>query len=448
LQDEPLKADVWLLEDEATDAAADAGPTADTVRRALESAAPVAFGRSDEERDAHGLAAPVLEVRSGAAVAVVAFEREGVSFGPDEERAATVYASAVGHALTVPVPGPTGASARRKAPIDPASAGILGHSPATRELLATLDAILPSTNRPDAPPILVTGASGTGKELVAQYLHRNSERRRNGPFVSFNCAAARGDTLESRLFGHVKGAFTGAIADQPGFFRAADKGVLFLDELGDMPLEAQALLLRALETRRIQPLGSVREVPVDVLVIAATNADLEKAVASGQFRRDLYFRLAGLLVELVPLSWPSRLPDLPVLAAYYIDLHERALGYRTRGLMPETLAALRHYEWPGNVRELSTVCQKLVTFTRPGEPIDLPRARRACREIFDGPRNPHVEVQLLDEDITYGDAVRILRSVLVEQRLKRFGQNVNAAAQSLRLSTATFYRYGGRARER
>ena len=419
------------------------------MRRALESGAAVVLAGEDTDGKPHGLVAPVLEARSGAMVGAVVFERDGDPFRPAEERAATIYAAALGHCLTVPVVGPSvPAVLRRRVATDPASAGILGHSPATRELLATLDAVLPSTNRVDAPPILVTGASGTGKELVAQYLHRNSERRRSGPFVSFNCAAARGETLESRLFGHVKGAFTGAIADQPGLFKAADKGVLLLDELGDMPLEAQALLLRALETRSIQPVGSVRETPVNVLVIAATNANLEEAVQKGQFRRDLYFRLCGLVVELVPLSSPSRLADLPVLLAHFIDLHERALGYRTLGLLPETLRALRHYEWPGNVRELSTVCQKLVTFTPPGEPIDLPRARKAYREIFDGPRNPHPEASLFDEDIGYHDAMRATSKALIEQRLHRFGGSAASAAASLRLTVPTFYRYWGKVRDR
>src|SRR5262249_41150069 len=159
-------------------------------------------------------------------------------------------------------------------------------------------ALLPSTCRADAPPILVTGESGTGKELVAQYLHHCSPKRDRGPFQAFNCAGLYGDLGESRLFGHARGAFTRAVTDALGLFRAANNGVLLLDEIGELPLDAQALLLRVLETRAVQPLGETKTFPVDVQVIAATNRKLEEEIAAKHFREDLYYRLSGLQIEL------------------------------------------------------------------------------------------------------------------------------------------------------
>lgn len=229
----------------------------------------------------------------------------------------------------------------------------------------------------------MTGESGTGKELVARYLHYRSAKRHRGPLQAFNCAAVRGELAESKLFGHTRGAFTGAVADTVGLFRTANRGVLFLDEVGELPLDSHALLLRVPETRTIQALGDTREVPVDVQLIAATNRRLEDEVVTGRFREDLYYRLSGLRVELKPLRDPARIADLRPLVAFYIARHERLLRKKTMGLTAAAFRVLLRYSWPGNVRQVNNVCLSLVTHARAGAWIDVADIQalrpRCCR---------------------------------------------------------------------
>ncbi len=199
--------------------------------------------------------------------------------------------------------------------------------------------------------VLIRGESGTGKELVARALHQASPRR-EGRFVAVNCAAIPPALLESELFGHLRGSFTGADSDREGRFQAASGGTLFLDEIGDMPLELQAKLLRSLQERQVEPVGSSKPVPIDVRILAATHQDLEQLVESGSFRRDLYFRL-----NVVPLTVPplrERLEDIPLLARHFL----RRLGEPEVKLEPSALECLRRYSWPGNVRELENMVER------------------------------------------------------------------------------------------
>ncbi|MDR3640610.1 MAG: sigma-54 dependent transcriptional regulator [Humidesulfovibrio sp.] len=214
---------------------------------------------------------------------------------------------------------------------------------------------------PSEATVLILGESGTGKELVADGLHRASPRARK-PLIKVNCAALPADLLESELFGYVKGAFTGAVKDKPGRFQLAHGGTLFLDEIGDMPASLQAKLLRALQEKIVEPLGSVKPVETDVRILAATNRDLRTDVASGRFREDLFYRLAVLEIQIPPLR--DRTGDLPLLAGHLL----RKLGTKNhkeiRAIAPAFVEALTHYNWPGNVRELENVLERALILAR------------------------------------------------------------------------------------
>ncbi len=217
-------------------------------------------------------------------------------------------------------------------------------------------------------PVLVTGESGTGKELVARILHRESERA-TGPFVAVNVAAIPGDLLEADLFGHTRGAFTGAHRSKPGKFLAAQGGTLFLDEVGEMPASLQAKLLRVLQEREFYPLGADRPVRVDVRVIAATNRNLAEQVRSGHFRGDLFYRLNVLTLELPPLR--ERTEDIPALAGWLLERHANSGSIPERSLSAEAVEWLGQYTWPGNVRELENTLVRAATFAQ-GPVIRVP----------------------------------------------------------------------------
>ena len=390
------------------------------------------------------LCAPVADSLTGSVVAALCFQNEaGRSFKAEDLEWLTAYATALGQALTLHVSGQQRtqefeAGWRRVQDSD--GPEIVGDSEATRHLLETLNALLPSTTRADAPAILVTGGSGTGKELVARYLHHYSPKRSRGPFQAFNCAGLRGELAESKLFGHVKGAFTGAIADAPGLFRAANNGVLLLDEVGELPPEGQAILLRVLETRTVQPVGDTKSFPVDVQISLATNRSVEEEVAAKRFREDLYYRVSGLQVELVPLRDPRRIADIRPLLAHFLARHERALKKKTMGLTRDALRALLQFSWPGNVRQVSNVCSSLVTHTPPGALIDVADIRRLRPDVLSGPKNPHPEAYLESGDASYGEALRAFRKKVILDRLRQHGSVFEAAA-SLKISGPTFYRY-------
>jgi DNA-binding NtrC family response regulator len=213
---------------------------------------------------------------------------------------------------------------------------------------------------PSRSTVLIQGESGTGKELIAKALHANSPRR-DKPFVPVNTGAMPTDLLESTLFGHVKGAFTSAVATKKGLFEIANNGTLFLDEIGTMGMDTQAKILRVLQDKRFMHLGGVQELQVDVRIIAATNVDLRQAVREGKFREDLYYRLNVITVDLPPLR--NRREDIPLLAAHFLKRYSDENGLELRQLAPEAMRALVDYEWPGNVRELENVIERGVVLS-------------------------------------------------------------------------------------
>jgi two-component system response regulator PilR (NtrC family) len=205
--------------------------------------------------------------------------------------------------------------------------------------------------------VLVTGESGTGKELAARAIHFNSLRR-DHPFVALNCGAVPETLLESELFGHVRGAFTGADTNKKGLIEVADRGTIFLDEIGEMNLTMQVKLLRVLQERRYRRLGGTEESPADIRIVAATNQDLPKLVADGKFREDLYYRINVIPIQLPPLR--ERDEDVPLLATHFLEKHATRAGKPVRGISQEAIDLLMRYTWPGNVRELENVMERCV----------------------------------------------------------------------------------------
>jgi|GEM_PF-6610 len=247
---------------------------------------------------------------------------------------------------------------REQAARAPGFEELLGAAPAMQRVFEHIDKFAPAKSA-----VLITGETGTGKELVARAIHRRSPRA-DKLFVPLNCAAIPGELLESELFGHVRGAFTGATADREGKFAAADGGTLFLDEIGDMDLRLQAKLLRALQEGVVEPVGSNRRVRVDVRVVSSTNRDLEAAIKSGAFREDLYYRLNVLRIELPPLR--ERASDVPALAASFLAEFGRELGKGALALEPAAADALRAHRWPGNVRELRNLMERAAVLAERG----------------------------------------------------------------------------------
>ena len=229
---------------------------------------------------------------------------------------------------------------------------IIGASPKMRSLFDMISTIAPQSSR-----VLITGESGTGKELVARAIHENSARSKT-PFVTINCGAFPETLLESELFGYMRGAFTGANENRRGLFQAADGGTLFMDEIGNMSLTMQVKLYRILQEGKVRPVGSTEETSVDVRVIAATNKDLEKEIAEGRFREDLFYRLNVIPIHLPPLR--ERREDIPLLARAFLDRYAKSMNKKIEGIEPEAMRRLEVYEWPGNVRELENTIERAV----------------------------------------------------------------------------------------
>mgnify|MGYP001497415805 FL=1 len=236
---------------------------------------------------------------------------------------------------------------------------IIGNSKSVMEIHAVIDKVAQTEAR-----VLITGESGTGKELVAHNIHERSNRSK-GTFIEVNCAAIPSELIESELFGHLKGSFTSAVKDRQGKFEAANNGTLFLDEIGDMSLAAQAKVLRALEESKIQRVGSQKDISVDVRVIAATNKDLKKEIENGNFREDLYHRLAVIMIEVPELS--KRKSDIPILISHFSKLISKEQGIETKEFNSDSLKLLEDYEWSGNIRELRNVVERLIILG--GNPI-------------------------------------------------------------------------------
>ena len=229
---------------------------------------------------------------------------------------------------------------------------MIGNSPAIGAIKSIIDKVAPTEAR-----VLVTGPNGTGKELVAHWLHQKSNRA-DGPMIEVNCAAIPGELIESELFGHIKGAFTSAHKDRAGKFEAANQGTIFLDEIGDMSLSAQAKVLRALQESRIQRVGSDKDIKVNVRVIAATNKNLKKEILEGRFREDLYHRLAVILIKVPSLN--DRRDDIPLLVDYFADKIAVEQGTSKKIFSKKALQLLKSYDWTGNVRELRNVVERLI----------------------------------------------------------------------------------------
>ena len=290
--------------------------------------------------------------------------------------------------------------------------------------------------------VAITGESGTGKELFARALHYNSLRW-NKPFVVENCAALPDELLESELFGHRRGAFTGAVDDHVGLFQRADGGTVFLDEIGEVSPAFQAKLLRVLQEGEIRPVGARQTRTVDVRVIAATNRDLEAEVQAGRFREDLYYRLATVSIHVPPLR--ERPMDIPVLAAALLDKAQKQLGKTVLGLSSETVECLKRYRWPGNVRELQNEIQHVLVMGPDGGMIGAEHLSRRIRHASEAPALEK-ELALSGLEGTLRERIECLEAGILRESLIRNRWNKSRAAKELGLSRvglrAKLERYG------
>jgi len=303
---------------------------------------------------------------------------------------------------------------------------LVGKSPKMLQVFQLVAQVAPSRST-----ILVVGESGTGKELVAKAIHQNSPRRER-PFVVVNSGSLPHELLESNLFGHVKGAFTGAVYAKKGLFELADKGTLFFDEIGNIPMETQAKLLRVIQEREFMRLGGVETVKVDVRVVAATNVDLSRAVEEGRFREDLYYRLNVIAIQLPPLR--QRKEDVPALVQHFVDKYAQENGKPVEGVTPEALQVLMDYDWPGNVRELENVIERgVVLATGPmiGKEL-VPEQVRASPGFFHIP-----PVSVPPEGINLREVIAGFERRIIESTLDTTGGVQKDAARLLGLKPTT-----------
>lgn len=282
-----------------------------------------------------------------------------------------------------------------------------------------------------ATTVLICGETGTGKELIARRVHKLSERREK-PFVAVNATALTEELLESELFGHEQGAFTGAMKNKKGLFEVADGGTLFLDEIGDMNLSMQAKILRALEERSIRRVGGTEQISVDIRFIAATNRKLDEAVKAGEFREDLYYRLNVVPILLPPLC--DRSDDVESLVRHFVDVFNKEFGRHIKEISKEALNALKQYSWPGNVRELRNLIERTMLLECDGDVLDLEHLR------FDGTAKK-VTNQTDKNDIRIGDTIslEVVERGHIEGVLQASGGNKNQAAQILGIDRTTLY---------
>ena len=313
---------------------------------------------------------------------------------------------------------------RRRIEIETSQRGaLLGNSKPIQNVRAMIEKVADT----DAT-VLVRGESGTGKELVARELHERSTTRSSGAFVAVNCAALPTELIESELFGHEKGAFTGAAARRKGKFEQANGGTLFLDEIGDMSSNVQAKLLRALEDRRIERLGGDESIPVDVRIISATHRVLEEEIDSGNFRADLFYRLRVVTVDIAPLR--ERREDIPVLASAFARQAAERHGLRERAIGHDALRMLMDFDWPGNVRELKNVIERAAIMSEGDEltamEIDQPSSPK--RNSFDAPTNGNMIVPYTSD---FRDDRREFERRYIARCLEESGGNVTRAASVL-----------------
>jgi DNA-binding NtrC family response regulator len=389
------------------------------------------------------LCAPIRDPLRAVVLAVVYLQSSGITeaYGEQDRDWLERYAAAVGHVF-----GFTFRHQRQErelrelldAPVPDDAPEILGDSAHIQALRRALhETYIPSLDAENPEPILILGERGTGKDLVARYLHAYSGRRRK-PLVVVNCAEITDELAASRFFGHKRGSFTGALTDEPGFFRAAEGGVLFLDEVAELSLRAQAHLLRVLENHTVVPVGQTREMRINVAVVLATNQDLDEAVRERSLRADFHDCFRSLTIPLVPLR--ERPWDIPLLLDHFRRHHERKQRKRTLGFTREALRALIAYDWPGNVRELARACSLFVIHARPGTWID-PALLDACLpDIRSKDPNPKAG-PFLGEGATMRDAVHAFQRELIQSRLELHAGSVKAARESLGLPKVTFHRY-------
>ncbi len=317
--------------------------------------------------------------------------------------------------------------------------GMVGKSPALQEVGRTIRSVATTS-----AGVLIQGESGTGKEQVARAIHAYSARSGEA-FVVVDCASIPETLLESTLFGHEKGAFTGAAAARPGMLELADRGTLFLDEVGELPVHLQAKLLRAIQEQRFYRIGGTREIQVDVRWLAATNRNLEEAVRRGQFREDLYYRLKVITIEMPPLR--QRIEDVPRLAEHFLGKFAERHGKRVDSILPEAMQCLQWYSWPGNVRQLENLIERLVVLAE--EPTirmrDLPKelasaalAGGSVRE--DAKRSPDAMDELVPLKAFREHRVKEIEEEYAVRLLKYTRGNIAAAARIAGISVRSFYR--------
>jgi len=306
-------------------------------------------------------------------------------------------------------------------------ANIVGKSKPMQEVFELIRLAAPSKSN-----ILILGESGTGKELVAKAIHHHS-RRASGPFVTVNSGSMPADLLESNLFGHVKGAFTGAVSSKKGLFEVAQGGSIFFDEIGNIPLDTQGKLLRVIQEKEFMRLGGVETLKADARIIAATNADLEGEVARGTFREDLYYRLNVITIGLPPLR--ARTEDIPLLAQHFLGRYAGENEKPLRGIDPEAMSRLLDYSWPGNVRELENVIERAVVLST-GEEIDLDLLPATVRQnnglSLAAPVAP-------GGDISLKEAVTEFERQLIVRALRQTGGVQKHAAEMLRVKPTTLH---------
>lgn len=303
---------------------------------------------------------------------------------------------------------------------------IVGQSEAITSVLNIVERVAQSDST-----VLVMGESGTGKELIAKALHYNSNRSQEA-FIPVNCGAIPAELLESELFGHVKGAFTGAIANRTGRFELAQDGTLFLDEIGELGPSLQVKLLRVLQERSFEPVGGTKTIPANVRIIAATNIDLEQAVELGKFREDLFYRL-----NVIPIRVPAlreRKSDIPLLLHHFIETFNRTRGRQLKGIAPDAMEMLMNYAWPGNIRELENLVERLSILKGAGlvEIADLPERYRKTQMETD----PN-KLDIPDNGVDFNTAVDNYENALIMRALEKTGWNRNQAALLLKLNRTT-----------
>lgn len=299
---------------------------------------------------------------------------------------------------------------------------IIGRSQGVRQILDLVARVAPSTSN-----VLITGESGTGKELIAKALHYASNRK-DGPFISVNCMALNPGVMESELFGHEKGSFTGAVVKKRGRFELAHTGTLFLDEIGELSFDTQVKLLRVIQEHSFERVGGSESIQVDIRLVAATNKDLHQEVESGRFREDLFYRLNVVNIHIPPLR--ERVEDIPLLAAHFLHAFSQENQKQVKGFEPEVLQALTAYHWPGNVRQLENVIERCVVLAQ-GESIrmeDLPAELKEESTQFKS------AADLLPTEIDLGDTLEKIEAALIRRALARNNFIQVKAAESLGIS--------------